>query len=133
MFHGKSRLRKECLQILVKMVKPTEFTDLRRAFNRIDTNKSGTIEIDELKRLVQSQNTNIKNKELEAIVNEIDINGSGVINYHEFIAAVFPVEKYATPERLRSLFEKFKSAKQDSITKRTLKDAFSKLGHNMTD
>lgn len=44
-FHGKSRLRRECLQILVKMVNPREFMSLRNEFNKIDTNGSGTIEI----------------------------------------------------------------------------------------
>ena len=56
--------------------------------------------------------------------------GNGVINYHEFIAAVFPVEKYATKDRLESLFTKFE--RKDVISGKTLKDAFSKLGHNMT-
>ena len=56
-----------------------------------------------------------------------------MIHYHEFIAAVFPVEKYATQERLQSLFQKFNSNKHKSdITPKTLRDAFSKLGHNMT-
>lgn len=55
-----------------------------------------------------------------------------MINYHEFLAALFPVEKYATRERLESLFEKFKGTNHDYISKRDLREAFSKLGHNIT-
>ena len=40
-------------------------------------------------------------------MDEIDISGDGVINYTEFIVATFPVEKFATPERIRSLFQHF--------------------------
>ena len=39
---------------------------------------------------------NLSDEELERILREVDVNGTGVINYHEFIAATFPVEKYAT-------------------------------------
>lgn len=115
------------------MVNPLEFTNLRRAFNQIDTNHSGTIEIEELKDVVKSHHANLSQNELKSIIKELDINGSGVIHYHEFIAAVFPVEKYATRERLESLFMKFNDTDHhEYISKATLKDAFSKLGHTMT-
>ena len=104
-FHGRNRLRRECLQILVKMINPKEFITLRKAFNKIDTNGSGTIEIDELKQAVRKWHVDMDEAELERIVKEVDILGTGVIKYHEFIAATFPVEKYATQERLRSLFQ----------------------------
>ena len=71
-------------------------------------------------------------EELERILAEVDINGSGVINYHEFIAATFPVDKYATEERLHSLFSKFDTSGNERINTTSLRDAFTKLGHNMT-
>ena len=71
-------------------------------------------------------------EELERIVREVDIAGNGIINYHEFIAATFPVEKYATQERLHSLFQKFDTDGSHHITGSSLRDAFTKLGHNMT-
>ena len=70
--------------------------------------------------------------ELERILSEVDITGSGVINYHEFIAATFPVDKYATPERLHSLFSKFDTAGVNKITTTSLREAFTKLGHQLT-
>lgn len=35
-------------------------------------------------------------EELERIIQEVDIKGTGIIHYHEFLAATFAVEKYAT-------------------------------------
>ena len=52
-FHGRNRLRKECLQILVKMINPAEFRNLRKEFNKIDTDRSGTVEIEELREAVR--------------------------------------------------------------------------------
>lgn len=63
---------------------------------------------------------------------EVDITGSGIIHYHEFLAATFPVEKYATRERLASLFMKFDTHGTQALEPTTLRDAFTKLGHNLT-
>ena len=52
-FHGRNRLRKECLQILVKMINPAEFRNLRKEFNKIDTDHSGTLELEELREAVR--------------------------------------------------------------------------------
>ena len=107
-FHGRNRLRRQCLQILVKMVNPREFIDLRREFNKIDTNMSGTIEVDELRKCVRRY-SQLRDADIDRTLEEVDLNKMGVINYHEFIAATFPVEEYATEERLRALFSKFET------------------------
>ena len=41
------------------MVNPAEFRDLRREFNKIDTNGSGTIEKDELRAAVKKAHANM--------------------------------------------------------------------------
>ena len=46
----------------------------------------------------------MSDEELEKVIQEVDLKGNGVINYHDFIAATFPVEKFLTQERLASLF-----------------------------
>ena len=69
---------------------------MRLVFDKIDTNQSGTIEADELRQAVKRNKIQLSEQELEQIVKNIDVIGNGVINYHEFIAAVFPVEKFAT-------------------------------------
>ena len=114
------------------MINPQEFRTLRKEFNKIDTNGSGTIEMEELKSAVRKWHVEMSEVELEKIINELDIYGTGVINYHEFIAATFPVEKYATQERIQSLFQKFDlSGEGKDIDVGTLRDAFTKLGHRL--
>ena len=77
---------------------------------------SGTIELDELRLAVRKCHADLPDEELERIVAEVDIAGNGIINYHEFIAATFPVEKYATQERLHSLFQKFDTDGSHHVT-----------------
>jgi len=70
--------------------------------------------------------------DMERILKETDVHKTGIIHYHEFIAATFPVEKYATTERLESLFQKFNADEKQAIDGTTLHDAFTKLGHDLT-
>lgn len=67
-FQGQSSLRRACLTILVKMINPEEFKKLRQQFNKIDTNLSGTIEVDELRNAVKNSQIDLKPEEIETIV-----------------------------------------------------------------
>ena len=78
------------------MINPSEFRALRKEFNKIDVDHSGTIELDELRLAVRKCHADMPEEELERIIQEVDVAGNGIINYHEFIAATFPIEKYAT-------------------------------------
>ena len=49
-FKGSSTLKKAALNILVKMLSPNEVEDLRQLFQKIDTDNSGFIEIQELEK-----------------------------------------------------------------------------------
>lgn len=127
-FQGTSALRRAALMILVKMLNPLEFQRLREEFNKIDTNHSGTIEADELRHAVKTSNMQLSEEEVEHIVRQCDQDENGLINYHEFIAATFPVKKYLTKERIASLFSRFNTDDDDKISPMNFKDAFSKLG-----
>jgi Ca2+-binding EF-hand superfamily protein len=116
------------------MINPLEFAALRQEFNKIDTDGSGTIEAHELRKAVQECGAiEMSDDSLNHILHEVDIAGTGIINYHEFLAATFNVDKYATRERIASLFQKFDIDGSHIITTTTLRDAFTKLGHNLTE
>lgn len=89
------------------MINPEEFKKLRQQFNKIDKNLSGTIETDELRDAVKNMDIELSAEEVEKIVKQCDYNEDGLINYHEFIAATFPVDKYLTKERMQALFHRF--------------------------
>ena len=41
------------------------------------------------------------------------------------------MDKYATPERIQSLFQRFDTNSNNTISGSNLRDAFTKLGHHM--
>lgn len=89
------------------MINPVEFVQLRAAFNKIDKDLSGTIEVKELKEAIEQTGVEIDQDEMNSIVKQLDYDDNGMINYHEFIQATFPIEKYLTPEKINALFVKF--------------------------
>ena len=111
------------------MIHPKEFQALRDQFNSIDTNLSGTIEAAELKAaLKKSPDSHLTDAQIDEIVKQCDYDENGLINYHEFIAATFPVEKVLTKEKLQSLFHRFDLDESKAVSTMELKQAFTKLG-----
>ena len=56
-----------------------------------------------------------------------------MINYHEFIQATIPVEEYLTEEKIAAVFSRFDVDGDGHISITNLRDAFTKLGHDLTD
>ena len=52
-FKGESLFKKAAMNILVKMATEEEMQELKRQFEAIDTNRSGTIQLKEIKAWIQ--------------------------------------------------------------------------------
>ncbi len=52
-FKGESLFKKAAMNILVKMATEEEMLELKRQFEAIDTNRSGTIQLKEIKAWIQ--------------------------------------------------------------------------------
>lgn len=53
-------------------------------FNNFDKDKSGTIELSELKMVAKELGEEIPEDELQIIMGKLDINGDGKISFEEF-------------------------------------------------
>lgn len=63
--------------------------DLRDAFNMFDTDKSGSIDREEVKQLMKKLAQDLTAEELDAIMGEVDTDGDGEISFEEFRALMF--------------------------------------------
>jgi hypothetical protein len=75
-FKGESALKKAALNVLVKMLNPEEIQNLKIEFEKIDTDKSGFIEFQELDRAIKNANFSIPENELNSIMQELDYKGN---------------------------------------------------------
>lgn len=133
-FKGQSHLRKAAMNILVKMINPLELEDLHTQFRTIDKDKSGIIDVAELRDGIKKANfSDITDEELNSIIGQLDYDNNGKINYSEFIAATVNLGSLLTDDKINALFKQFDVDNTDKITYNNIKDAFTKLGQELSD
>jgi len=74
------------IEALLAQKMGTHFGALRTAFRTIDADRSGTISQQEFGRVFKMFNIHCSNQEITALWNKVDIDGSGELDYQEFIA-----------------------------------------------
>lgn len=74
-------------------------------FRKIDVNHDGFISIDELKLALSDENSWIEMKELKNLLDQIDVDKNGKINYTEFLASSISQEELFTPSNLAKMFK----------------------------
>jgi Ca2+-binding EF-hand superfamily protein len=60
---------------------------LGQLFEQIDTNSDGFLTIDELQAALEKQHENTNYIELKSLIDHIDTDKNGKINYNEFLAS----------------------------------------------
>jgi len=94
------------MNILVKMLPPKEVDELWIQFEKIDKDKSGFIDANELAQaLKENKKITIPDDEIDKIIKKVDYAENGRINYSEFIAATLKVAKVLNEARLWTLFK----------------------------
>ena len=104
------------------------------AFKIFDKNNDGLITQDELKQLLNNIGQNPSDSEIQDMINEIDIDGDGKINFDNFITLM--EKKLRDHDDEEELIETFKVFDKDGIgfiTYNNLKDVVHSLGLNYSD
>jgi calmodulin len=93
------------MNLLVKMLDTKEIKKLRDAFMVLDKEGTGMISFTGLKQAIKESKSEIREKEIEQMITEIDYAGNKMINYSEFIAATISVKKFLTQEKILAMFK----------------------------
>jgi calcium-dependent protein kinase len=109
-----SRFKQFALRALASTLNEEELSDLRDQFNAIDVDKNGTISLEELKQaLGKDVPWRLKGPRVLEIIEAIDSNTDGLVDFEEFVAATLHVHQLVEhdTEKWRSLsqaaFDKF--------------------------
>lgn len=79
---------------------------MQRAFNTLDISKTGKITKDELFQGFQAYTAEAR-EEVDAIFNEVDLDGNGEIEFSEWIVASIDKNSLITDEKLKMAFKLF--------------------------
>lgn len=103
-FKGVSKLKKAAMNMLVKMADQNSIEELRSEFVKLDKDRTGLINADELKLAIKASDINIPDEQIDNIINEVDYFGNKKINYTEFLVATLDVKQFLDDNKLQAVF-----------------------------
>lgn len=123
-FSSTSKLHRATLAYIVsQLISSEEVSKLRETFTAIDSNGDGLLSADEIKKAMSSLTGELA-ANVGQILNQVDEDGNGCINYSEFLTAAINWEKELSRERLHQAFKDFDKDGSGSISVSELLEAF---------
>ena len=96
-----------------------KLTELRAAFDVFDKDKSGSISIKELGTMLRTFGQNLTKLELIKMIEEIDENKDGTVDFKEFLYLMVEYPKSKEGDNMDILLEAFKVFDRDNNKKIT--------------
>ena len=106
----------------------------KQVFDLFDKNKDGSITTNELGDIMKALGANPTKEELQQMLNEVDTDGSGKIEFREFFDLF--TKRMKEPSTENDLIEAFKLFDKDGngvISAKELKNVMSTLGETISE
>ena len=105
-FVAMNRLKKIALNVIAAELTEAEIGDLKKLFDEIDTDHSGTLELSELENALANTHGAVHDQ-IFALLQGVDLDDNQSIDYHEFLAATMQRSEYMKEERIQVAFDHF--------------------------
>jgi len=111
-----------------------QIAEFREAFSLFDKDGDGTITKYELGVVMKSLGQDLTESQLQDMINEVDENGNGTIDFPEFLTMMERKMKTdENDEEIREAFQMFDKDGNGYVTVDELKEVMSKLDEHLTD
>ncbi|XP_034115761.1 calmodulin-related protein 97A [Drosophila sulfurigaster albostrigata] len=119
---------------MVQDLTDEQIAEYKEAFSLFDKTGTGMISTRELGNLMKSLGQNPTEAELRDLVNEIDLNGDGEIDFAEFCSLMSKqANEGDADEELREAFKIFDKDEDGFISPAELRFVMTNLGEKLTD
>uniref|UniRef100_A0A9L0IMA7 EF-hand calcium-binding domain-containing protein 11 n=4 Tax=Amniota TaxID=32524 RepID=A0A9L0IMA7_EQUAS len=130
---GKCTLWLGCVKTLILKGKLL-FSEFKEAFSLFDKDGDGTITTKELGTVMRSLGQNPTEAELQDMINEVDADGNGTIDFPEFLTMMARKMKDTdSEEEIREAFRVFDKDGNGYISAAELRHVMTNLGEKLTD
>ena len=127
-FKAMNQFKKAALRVIAGCLSEEEIRGLKEMFKSMDSDNSGTITVDELRKGLGKQGTKLTEAEVEQLMEAADADGSGTIDYEEFITATMHMNRMDREEHLYTAFQYFDKDNSGYISKEELEQALREKG-----
>ena len=103
-FNKQTKLKQAALTAISVQASPDDIKELKQLFMSLDVNGDGSLTLEELRKGLEGKENG---EELLAIMQGADTDGSGEINYTEFLAATIDGNVFMREDYLRQAFNMF--------------------------
>ncbi|KAL6132550.1 hypothetical protein ACLB2K_064791 [Fragaria x ananassa] len=111
-----------------------QVAEFQEAFCLFDKDGDGCITIEELATAIKSVDQNPTAEELQSMINEVDIDGNGTIEFGEFLnVMVRKMKENDADEELKEAFKVFDKDQDGYISPNELRNVMINLGEKLTD
>uniref|UniRef100_A0A7S0XN50 Calmodulin n=1 Tax=Erythrolobus madagascarensis TaxID=708628 RepID=A0A7S0XN50_9RHOD len=111
-----NRLKKRALQLMASSLQEEDVRHLKKLFNEIDADGSGSVTLNELSVAMKQAGTPVSEEELLKLVQSYDVDGDGEIDITEFISAMTDISKLNTVDNIRRAFAAFDTDNSGTIS-----------------
>jgi calcium-dependent protein kinase len=120
-FRSQNRFKKAVLQIIAGQLSDDQIGELRQTFTAMDANGDGLLTREELQSGLNRAGLSVPIADLNKIMEGIDADNSGVIDYTEFLAATIDHTNYLKEDVCRTAFNVFDLDGDGKITQEELR------------
>ncbi|XP_025809940.1 calcium-dependent protein kinase 14 isoform X2 [Panicum hallii] len=127
-FRAMNQFKKAALRVIAGCLSEEEIRGLKEMFKSMDSDNSGTITVDELRRGLAKKGTKLSEAEVHQLMDAADADGNGTIDYEEFITATMHMNRMDRDEHLYTAFQYFDKDNSGYITMEELEQALREKG-----
>lgn len=111
-----------------------QIAEFKEAFSLFDQDGDGTITTMELGTIMQSLGQNPTEAELQDMINEVDADGNGSIDFSEFLTMMArKMKDIDSAEEIKEAFRVFDKDGKGYISTAELRNVMTNLGEKLTD
>ncbi|KAK4268597.1 hypothetical protein QN277_025226 [Acacia crassicarpa] len=127
-FSMMNRFKRKALRVIADFLSTEEVEDIKEMFKKMDSDNDGIVSVEELKAGFQNFGSQLAESEVQSLIETVNTNGKGTLEYGEFVAVSLHLKRMANDEHLRKAFSYFDKDGDGYIEPDELREALTEDG-----